>query len=605
MAGTRHVKRGLFGVGGHIVVYHCRNCAARLKSPLDEAGTTDTCPACGAQFIVPGADERDRLRDEKLAKKEAKRALAEAKRQAKEKETSNDDVQLSESDTSPAPLNGKRRHKRLIAAIAAASLAILALVGLAFHLGRQSAITAVADHDSIAPPTRVAPAALSGDVSDLPVVDANLPKRPTTGPSETLAMTDKPGAIPVDHSTQKLISEAEKSVAFIDVDGYTNESDGAGSGFLIGRNMLVTNYHVIEGGKAIKVKFPDGHNVDAIGWLAFDREKDLALIACDSDDLQPLKLAAIRPKKLDVVFAVGSPLGLSGTISNGIVSGIRSHQELGKDVVLIQSTAAISPGNSGGPLLNEGGEVVGVTKMMLEGGQSLNFAVAAEHVSHLLATAKKETQPWYKLPLPALQSVTKPNDGEERERRIANERAKITAEAFVAAVKEAQEKHDQTQAVQAELDRIVSRAGDITNALSVIEAEGTALTQRRALLIARSVGDFADGQNTQLQLGQLRSQLQYYQIKLHRAIKYALYDQVGVLQAQTAQLEAQVLSLDQKLSVLRSNLLSCDQEASNLASQISYKAAQRNQLVAELTLLRQRYDEIQAQSVDANALIQP
>jgi chromosome segregation ATPase len=124
-------------------------------------------------------------------------------------------------------------------------------------------------------------------------------------------------------------------------------------------------------------------------------------------------------------------------------------------------------------------------------------------------------------------------------------------------------------------------------------------------LIARSVGDFADGQNTQLQLGQLRSQLQYYQIKLHRAIKYALYDQVGVLQAQTAQLEAQVLSLDQKLSVLRSNLLSCDQEASNLASQISYKAAQRNQRVAELTLLRQRYDEIQAQSVDANALIQP
>ena len=69
-------------------------------------------------------------------------------------------------------------------------------------------------------------------------------------------------------------------------------------------------------------------------------------------------------------------------------------QELGKDVVLIQSTAAISPGNSGGPLLNEKGEVVGVTSLILKGGQNLNFSVAAEHVAEILASAEENHSSW-------------------------------------------------------------------------------------------------------------------------------------------------------------------------------------------------------------------
>src|SRR3954471_11183853 len=100
MAGDSHIKRTFFGFGGSIIVYRCDHCAANLKSPLDEAGTSDICPACGAAFIVPGAAERDRLRNDKIENEEAKNALVESKHKEETDTVSNEALPPNQFDTS-------------------------------------------------------------------------------------------------------------------------------------------------------------------------------------------------------------------------------------------------------------------------------------------------------------------------------------------------------------------------------------------------------------------------------------------------------------------------------------------------------------------------
>jgi S1-C subfamily serine protease len=161
---------------------------------------------------------------------------------------------------------------------------------------------------------------------------------------------------------------------------------------------VVTNYHVIEDAAAVVVEFEDGRKDHSEGYLAADKANDLALLKCDTGTIKPLPLGGL-PDKLDPVYAIGSPRGLSGTISNGIVSGFAKRNATGS--VLIQTTAPISPGSSGGPLLNENGEVIGVTTEAFRDSQNLNFAVAALHVAALETVAEKIARPWGNLPLSA------------------------------------------------------------------------------------------------------------------------------------------------------------------------------------------------------------
>jgi hypothetical protein len=150
---------------------------------------------------------------------------------------------------------------------------------------------------------------------------------------------------------------------------------------------VVTNYHVVEKGVTLRVA-AKGRSALAL-IVGQDPDRDLALLFVVGLDASPAQLGRTEGLKVGQrVFAVGAPYGLELSISEGIVSQLR-----GKKPPIIQTTAAISPGSSGGGLFNEQGQLVGITSFYLKGGQGLNFAVPVEWVRELIAQSKKAEPP--------------------------------------------------------------------------------------------------------------------------------------------------------------------------------------------------------------------
>lgn len=162
--------------------------------------------------------------------------------------------------------------------------------------------------------------------------------------------------------------------------------------------LVATNYHVVAGSSGASVRLRDGTTRAARGLAAFDRDRDLAILALDD---APPKLKVLEPVAGDLlrqgeeVLAIGHPKGFDITISTGIISAVRSSQELPEDVAetvhapadqqWLQTTAAITGGNSGGPLLTMLGEVVGLNTWGLETAGNVAFA---SHVKHLMELNK-------------------------------------------------------------------------------------------------------------------------------------------------------------------------------------------------------------------------
>jgi S1-C subfamily serine protease len=174
----------------------------------------------------------------------------------------------------------------------------------------------------------------------------------------------------------------------------TGRELGTGSGFLVSADgKVVTNYHVVSmpGAAQAELRFADGGSYQADGILAMDPDRDLAVlrIRATGRNFQFLTLAnSDRVQVGERVLAIGSPLaGLStvnteNTVSDGIVSGIRDWSN--DKMKVFQITAPVSPGSSGGALLNMEGEVIGVTFAQLVVGQNLNFAIPIGYVQSLL-----------------------------------------------------------------------------------------------------------------------------------------------------------------------------------------------------------------------------
>jgi S1-C subfamily serine protease len=157
-----------------------------------------------------------------------------------------------------------------------------------------------------------------------------------------------------------------------------------GTGFLLQADgVIVTNYHVIANGNVAVVKFADDSVFPVDGVLAADKGRDLAVIKIHGKSFRTLVLGNSDGVQIgDEVVAIGNPLGLELTVSNGILSGVRTvDAEKGK---FLQVTAPISHGSSGGPLFNMAGEVVGITSGFLEGGENLNFAIPSNDVKRLI-----------------------------------------------------------------------------------------------------------------------------------------------------------------------------------------------------------------------------
>ncbi|MBS2019980.1 MAG: trypsin-like peptidase domain-containing protein [Deltaproteobacteria bacterium] len=206
---------------------------------------------------------------------------------------------------------------------------------------------------------------------------------------------------------QDLATKAKPAVVLLSVTDVTGQK-GSGTGFFVGADgRIMTNHHVIDGAAKVTASLPDGRKIDAIGVVASDPEKDLAIVKIPGDGFPTLTLGESKSLRVgDEVVVIGSPLGLSTTLSVGIVSAIRS----GKEQLFerddpraaeaakigswgIQVTAAISPGSSGSPIMNTAGDVVAVAVGRLVGGDSLNFGIAIEDAKALLEKAGHDVTP--------------------------------------------------------------------------------------------------------------------------------------------------------------------------------------------------------------------
>jgi|SRR4030095_992390 S1-C subfamily serine protease len=173
-----------------------------------------------------------------------------------------------------------------------------------------------------------------------------------------------------------------------------------GSGFFVDHGRVVTNLHVIRGAARVEVKTLDGkgRTYPVAGLLATDEEGDLALLSVDmpTDRARPIDLAPELPDEGEPVFVIGNPLKLEGSVTNGIVSAVREVPNLGR---IIQITAPISHGNSGSPVFNYHGQVLGVVTVKVTNGQNINLAIASARVRDLHGDAIR--------PLTELSSNTK------------------------------------------------------------------------------------------------------------------------------------------------------------------------------------------------------
>jgi len=160
-----------------------------------------------------------------------------------------------------------------------------------------------------------------------------------------------------------------------------------GSGFIVDDGKVITNLHVIEDATFGYVTISGESKKHKInGYLAIDKSHDLALLSVPTLIGNSLAINDNSPEIGEKIYAIGNPKGLSGTISEGIISGIRNFD----NEELIQITAPISPGSSGGPVINNNGELIGVSVGTLDSGQNLNFAIPTKYVSRLIKLSQIE-----------------------------------------------------------------------------------------------------------------------------------------------------------------------------------------------------------------------
>jgi S1-C subfamily serine protease len=170
-------------------------------------------------------------------------------------------------------------------------------------------------------------------------------------------------------STQDIYQMASGATALIETFDDEGHKRGQGSGFLVSADgTVLTNYHVIRGATSVTAKFGDSLPSDVLGILGYGSTRDVAVIKIASPPQTVLQLGDSDNVTVgEKVVTVGSPIGLQNTVSEGIVSGIRDGR--------IQMTDPISPGSSGGPVLDAGGNVVGMSVAFVAAGENLNFAV--------------------------------------------------------------------------------------------------------------------------------------------------------------------------------------------------------------------------------------
>ena len=203
-----------------------------------------------------------------------------------------------------------------------------------------------------------------------------------------VAVVEKVAPAVVNISAESTVREADP---FFGIFGYGTErqAQSLGSGFIINRNgVVVTNAHVVEGASRITVTLLDGRELQA-DLLGADRDADLAVLKVKASNLPAIPLGKSSDLMIgESVIAIGNPFGLSNTVTTGVLSamGRTVPSERGERLFtdFLQTDASINPGNSGGPLVNVGGDVIGINSAIISGATGIGFAIPADRARRVV-----------------------------------------------------------------------------------------------------------------------------------------------------------------------------------------------------------------------------
>ena len=188
-----------------------------------------------------------------------------------------------------------------------------------------------------------------------------------------------------DVDTVKLVKQTMPSLVLVELYDENDKFVGHGSGFFVTNNGdVLTNAHVARGGTKCVIRTNDGMSHQ--GQIkAIHNGQDIALLCISSNKYKPLKIYTATPQAGAYAVALGAPLGYTNTVSDGLVSGIRNI----KGYNFLQVSCPISPGSSGGPIVNEQGQVIGMSTFILDGGNNMSFCVPSQQMKMFVEQSKK------------------------------------------------------------------------------------------------------------------------------------------------------------------------------------------------------------------------
>ena len=164
-----------------------------------------------------------------------------------------------------------------------------------------------------------------------------------------------------------------------------NGRRGAGAGVLVGEGLVLTSNHVVARGRSFQVTLDDGASYEA-RVLSRDPETDLALLSMPANGHPSAVLSEREPRPGELVFAFGHPWGQRAVLTGGVLSAVTVARTPRGDIPVLRTDARLAPGNSGGPLLNAAGEVIGLNAMIFGGDQGI--AIAASVIRKFLGMAR-------------------------------------------------------------------------------------------------------------------------------------------------------------------------------------------------------------------------